>query len=81
MAIAKKRGRSIPARDQEILELAKDTGDLVKKYGRVAAYVLAGRRVDALEAESVLERERHVCDRLFELIMEAERNALRDRFL
>ena len=81
LAIAKKRGRSISARDQETLELAKDTGDLVKKYGRVAAYVLAGRRVDPLEAESVLEQERHVCDRLFELIMEAERNALRDRFL
>jgi len=81
LAIAKKRRRNISARDQETLELARETGDLIEKYGRAAAYVLAGRRVDPLEAEFVLEQEKRVCDRLFELIMEAERNALRDRFL
>lgn len=81
LAIAKKKGRSISMKDQEILNLAKETSDLIEKYGRSAAYVLAGRRVDPLDAEFVLEQERRICDKFFELIMDAERNALRERFL
>lgn len=80
-ATVSKKGRSISMRDQETLDLAKETAALIEEYGRAAAFVLAGRRVDTLEAESVLQRERHVSDQLFELIIEAERNALRDRFL
>jgi DNA-directed RNA polymerase subunit RPC12/RpoP len=81
LAVAKKKGRSISMKDQEILNLAKETSDLMEKYGRSAAYVLAGRRVDPLDAEFVLEQERRICDKFFELIMDAERNALRERFL
>ena len=81
LAIVKKRKKSISAKDQEILDLAKETASLIEKYGRVAAYVLAGRRVDPIEAEFVLEQEKRTSDRLFELIMEAERSALRNRFL
>jgi ATP-dependent Lhr-like helicase len=79
-ALARKRGRAISMRDQEILDLARETSGLLEKYGRVAAYVLAGRRIDPLAAEGVLEQERKICDRFFELIMDAERNALRERF-
>jgi ATP-dependent Lhr-like helicase len=81
LALMAKRDRNLSGRDREMLELARETAGLIEQYGRAAAYVLAGRRVDPMEAEMVLQRERHVCDRLFELIMEAERNALRDRFL
>jgi ATP-dependent Lhr-like helicase len=80
LAITKKKGRSISLKDQEILNLAKETADLMKRFGKRAAFVLAGRRVDTVEAESILEQERSICDRFFELIMEAERNALRERF-
>jgi len=79
-AITKKKGRSISLKDQEILNLAKETADLMKRFGRRAAFALAGRRVDTVAAESILEQERSICDRFFELIMEAERAALRERF-
>jgi hypothetical protein len=79
--LAKKKGRAVSMRDQELLNLAKETSELIEKYGRTAAYVLAGRRVDPLDAESVLQQEKRICDRLFELIMDAEREALRERFL
>jgi len=79
-AIARKRARAISTRDREIFDLARETSGLIEKYGRVGAYVLAGRRIDPLSAEGVLEQERKLCDRLFELIMDAERNALRERF-
>lgn len=80
-ALVKKRGRAISMRDQELLNLAKETSELIEKYGRTAAYVMTGRRVDPLDAESVLQQEKRICDRLFELIMDAEREALRERFL
>jgi ATP-dependent Lhr-like helicase len=80
-ALVNKRGRAISMRDQELLNLARETSELIEKYGRTAAYVMTGRRVDPLDAESVLQQERRICDRLFELIMDAEREALRERFL
>ncbi len=71
----------MPEKAETFSMLAKETADLIKRFGRRAAFVLAGRRVDTIAAESILEQEKMISDRFFELIMEAERNALREKFL
>ena len=60
--------------------ISKHSAALLRKYGKVAAYVLAGRRVGPGEAKVVLRRTSKVSDRLYEAIMEAERKVLRRRF-
>ena len=78
--IGAKRGRSLSQSEERIIEELKDSASLLRKYGKVATYVLAGRRIGPAEAESVLRRTHRVSDRLFESIMDAERKMLRRRF-
>lgn len=78
--IAKKNGRNLSQQEQRVLEGLKDSATLLRKYGKVAAYVLAGRRISPAEAKVVLRRTHRVSDRLFDSIMAAERRVLRRRF-
>jgi ATP-dependent Lhr-like helicase len=80
LAIARKRGRNLSEAEERTLADVRATGVLLKKYGKVAAYVLAGRRVGPGEAKVVLRRSSKVSDRLFEAIMDAEKKVLRRRF-
>jgi ATP-dependent Lhr-like helicase len=75
-----KKARKPSQREERIVEDLRSSAILLRKYGKVAAYVLAGRRIRASEARVVLRRTRRVSDRLFEGIMEAERKVLRRRF-
>ena len=50
-AIAKRKARNLSQFEGEILSEAKATAGLLKKYGKVAAYVLGGRRIRSEEAE------------------------------
>jgi ATP-dependent Lhr-like helicase len=78
--IGGKKGRNLSEREERILEDLKGSAALLKKHGKVAAYVLAGRRIGPGEAKVVLRRTHRVSDRLFESIMDAERRVLRRRF-
>ena len=78
--IAAKRGRSLSQSEERAVEQLKASASLLRKYGKVATYVLAGRRIGPAEAKSVLRRTHRVSDRLFESIMDAERKMLRRRF-
>jgi len=78
--IIAKKERGLSARERDVLERAEDTARLMEKYGRVAAYVLSGRRLTVEDAHAILRREKRVSDRLFELIIEEEKTALRRRF-
>ena len=53
---------------------------LISTYGKPAAIVLAGRGITPSSAAKILAKERKVSDRLFELIVEEEREALFRRF-
>jgi len=79
-AIAKRKARNLSQFEGEILSEAKATAGLLKKYGKVAAYVLGGRRIRSEEARTVLRRTSKISDRLYEEIMGAERRVLRRRF-
>jgi len=78
--VSAKKGRSLSQSEERIIEELKDSASLLRKYGKVATYVLAGRRIGPGEAKSVLRRTHRASDRLFESIMDAERKVLRRRF-
>jgi ATP-dependent Lhr-like helicase len=79
-AITKKKGRNLSESEEQRLADLKASAVLLRKYGKVAAYVLAGRRLGPGEAKVVLRRISKVSDRLYEAIMDAERKVLRRRF-
>jgi ATP-dependent Lhr-like helicase len=78
--IRSKNGRHLSDRETRIVDELAQSAILLKKYGKVAAYPFAGRRIRATEAKAVLRRTHKVSDKLFVAIMEAERQVLRRRF-
>jgi ATP-dependent Lhr-like helicase len=78
--IGAKKGRKLSESEERLIEELKASAALVRKYGKAAAYVLAGRRIRSIEARSVLRRTHKISDRLFQSIMDAERKVLRRRF-
>lgn len=78
--IASKKGRKLSEREERIMTDLKASSSLLQKYGKPAAYVMAGRRIGPGEARVVLRHSHRVSDRLFESIMDAERRVLRRRF-
>jgi len=79
-SLVEKRGEKLTKSEQKLLEQALETAELVSRYGKPAAVALSGRRVRTDDALRVLREERVLSDRLFELVIEAERNALKRRF-
>lgn len=68
-------------KDEEKLQLrAKQTGELMQKYGKVAAVALSARRVYTADIADVLAKEPALSDHFYELVMEAERKSLSKRF-
>ncbi|MFQ6077135.1 MAG: hypothetical protein ACE5Z5_13560, partial [Candidatus Bathyarchaeia archaeon] len=80
VGLLEKRGKASTSKERDILEEALERARLVSEYGRVAVVVLAGRRLRVSEASEVLAEEGRESDRLFELVVEAERKALSRRF-
>jgi ATP-dependent Lhr-like helicase len=76
-----KKGRNLSERENRIVDELTQSAVLIKKFGGVAAYPFAGRRIRASEARAVLRRTHKVSDRLYIAIMEAERKSLQRRFL
>jgi ATP-dependent Lhr-like helicase len=66
--------------DKRTVDALKASSLLIKKNGKIVAYILAGRRMGIGDARAVLRKTRRVSDRLFEQIMEQEKKALRRRF-
>lgn len=79
-SLVEKRGEKLTKNEQKLLEHALETAELVSRYGKPAALALAGRRVRTDDALRVLREEHVLSDRFFELVIEAERNALKRRF-
>jgi ATP-dependent Lhr-like helicase len=79
-SLVDKRGEKLTKAEDKLLQQARETAELVSKYGKAAAIVLAGRRVRTQDAVQVLRKEHKVSDRLFDLVIEAERDALKRRF-
>ena len=73
--------RSIPRDVARWWSRGKDSAKLVSMYGRRAAIVATGKRVDLTEAWDILAETEGESDAFFERIVEAERNAMKKRFI
>ncbi|MEM2211585.1 MAG: DEAD/DEAH box helicase [Nitrososphaerales archaeon] len=70
----------VPKRFKRIFKKALRISELYMTYGFPAAVVLAGKGISVSEASKILEKESNVNDKLIELIIEAEKRALKRRY-
>ena len=80
LPLVEKRGERPTKQERRLKEKALKTAKLISKYGKLAAIALAGRKLTVSDCERILSEENELSDRFFELIIEAERNALKRRF-
>ena len=78
--LADKKGEKLTKGEQKLLEQALETAELISTYGKTAAVALAGRRVRTQDALQVLRKQHVLSEGFFELVIEAERDALKRRF-
>lgn len=74
-----KQSKGLTTKDKEALDYIGKTADLMAKYGMLSTLVLAGKNIRLSEAEEALSKAERVDDKLFEVIVEAEKKALARR--
>jgi len=79
--LMQRKGRALTKAEKRVLDEALESAALVEKYGKTAILAQAGRKLQAADAKRILRKEKRVSERFFELVMEAEREALKRRFL
>ncbi len=75
-----KKGQRLAEREKNVLSRAEETAKLVDKHGILAVYALSGRRISREAGEEILRKHHKPTSKFFEAIIEAEKEALRDRF-
>ena len=80
ISLIEKRGEKLRKDEKKLMGQAVNTAKLLSKFGKAAAVALAGRRIRVSDAEEILSEETELTDRFFELVIEAEREALKRRF-
>ena len=79
-SLVEKRGEKLTKDERKLRRWAFETGRLLREYGKVAAVGLCGRKLRADDVKEILKEERELSDRFFELVIEAEKKALKERF-
>ncbi|MDH5437663.1 MAG: DEAD/DEAH box helicase [Candidatus Bathyarchaeota archaeon] len=79
-SLVEKKGERLTKIEQKWHGWALETAQLMAKHGKPAAVALSGRRLKSSEANEILRKERELTDRFFELLIEAEKKALKRRF-
>jgi len=80
LSLVEKKDEKLTKGEEKIKEWAVKTSGLVDRFGLPAVMAFCGRRLKVGEVEEVLKEEKTLSDRFFELVIEAERNALKRRF-
>ena len=80
LPIVEKRGQKLTKAEERLHVHAVQTAQLIERYGKTAVVALSARKVQSGDIASVLENEPKLSDRLYELVLEAERKALSRRF-
>ncbi len=75
-----KKGSHLSEKEKNLLSRAEETSKLVNKYGNLAMLTLAGRRVTPEAAADILRKHKKATSGFFQAIIQAERDALKDRF-
>ena len=78
--IVEKRGEKLTKEEQELQEQAVKTAQYISRYGKIAAIALSARRIKPESVKGILKQEKEINDHFFELVVEAERKALKRRF-
>ena len=78
--LIEKKAQKLTKEEERLRNIAVQTADLIGKYGKTAAVALSARKIQPSDAAQVLEKEPKLTDRLYELVLEAERKALSRRF-
>ena len=79
--LIEKKDQRLRKSERKLRNNAIQTANLISNYGKAAAVVLSGKGIKTSDAGEILKKESTISDRLFDLIIEAERNALKRRFL
>jgi ATP-dependent Lhr-like helicase len=78
--LVEKKGEKLTKSEQKWREKAMRTAELLASYGKPAAVALAGRKLRVSDIEEILWQEKKLSDHFYELVIEAERNAMKRRF-
>ncbi len=79
-SLVDKGGEKLTKVEKKMKERVVKTARLMTAYGKPAAVALSGRKLRFSEVKGILNEEKTLSNRFFELVMEAERNALKRRF-
>jgi len=80
LPIVEKKGEKLTKAEEKLQKQALQTAQLISKYGKAAAVALSARRVRPSDVVGVLEKQPKTNDKFYELVLEAEREALSKRF-
>ena len=78
--LVEKKGKKLTKNETTLKEKAEKTARLIKDFGKPAVLALCARRVRLKDVKEVLQQEKELSDKFFELVIEAERKALSRRF-
>lgn len=79
-SLVEKRGEGLTKAEEKLKKEAMDAAKLIIRYGKPAAVALTGRGLKASDVVNILDVERKISDSFFELIIEAERRALKRKW-
>ena len=80
LLLVEKKGERLARNEEKMRVIARQTAELIEKYGKIAAVALSARRILVLDALGVLNKEPKLTDKFYELVLEAERKSLSKRF-
>jgi ATP-dependent Lhr-like helicase len=80
LTLIEKKGQKLAKAEEKLQMYAVQNSKLMAKYGKVAAVALSARKVRSSDLACILEKEPKLSGRFYELVLEAERKALRKRF-
>jgi ATP-dependent Lhr-like helicase len=78
--LVEKKGDRLTKAEEKMRNRAVRTARIISRYGKTAAIALSARRVKPDDVERILKGEKTPTDRFYELVVEAERKALKKRF-
>jgi len=80
LSLVEKKDERLTKGEERIRGWAVKTAGLVDRFGLPVVVAFCGRGLKADDVEKILKKEKMLSDRFFELVIEAERNALKRRF-
>ncbi len=79
-SVSKGKEKSKSKKASKLFEDAERSAELISSYGKAALLTLAGKGLNAEDAREILKREDAVNEHLTELIIESEKEVLKQRF-